>query len=98
MLDRLRPRPAVCSSRTRPRRLYRCLRNRPDIGRRTVVLSIRQEGKETERILIPFEVRFRSRQVIAVTDIAAGQVISPQAVRLETTETPEPQSAELLKW
>ncbi|HOM59820.1 MAG TPA: flagellar basal body P-ring formation chaperone FlgA [Anaerohalosphaeraceae bacterium] len=64
-------------------------------GRRTVVLSIRQEGKETERILIPFEVRFRSRQVIAATDIAVGQVISPQAVRLETAETPEPQSVEL---
>lgn len=64
-------------------------------GRRTVILSFRQNGQEVSRTLIPFEVRFRSRQVIAATDIAAGQVISPQAVRVETSETPEPKSVEL---
>lgn len=64
-------------------------------GRRTVILSFRQNGQEVSRTLIPFEVRFRSRQVIAATDIAAGQVISPQAVRVETVETPEPKSVEL---
>ncbi|HOQ03837.1 MAG TPA: flagellar basal body P-ring formation chaperone FlgA [Anaerohalosphaeraceae bacterium] len=64
-------------------------------GRRTVILSFRENGQEISRVLIPFEVRFRSRQVVAASDIAVGQVISPQAVRLETAETPEPQTVEL---
>lgn len=64
-------------------------------GRRTVILSFRENGQEISRILIPFEIRFRSRQVVAASDIAVGQVISPQAVRLETAETPELQTVEL---
>jgi flagella basal body P-ring formation protein FlgA len=64
-------------------------------GRRTVFLSFRENGKEISRIGIPFEVRFRSRQVIAASDIAAGQVIGADSVRLETLETLEPQKTEL---
>ncbi|MEJ5259294.1 MAG: flagellar basal body P-ring formation chaperone FlgA [Anaerohalosphaeraceae bacterium] len=64
-------------------------------GRRTVILSFRREGREISRIQIPFEVRFRSRRVIAALDIAVGQVISAQAVRAEVSETPEPQTVEL---
>lgn len=64
-------------------------------GRRTVVLSFRENGREVSRILVPFEVRFRGQQVIAAKDIAAGEVISAEAVRLEKAETPEPQTAQL---
>lgn len=64
-------------------------------GRRTVVLSLRQEGREVDRISVDFEVRYRTRQVVAVKDIAAGEVIDQEQIRLETRETKEPQSAVL---
>ncbi len=64
-------------------------------GRRTVVFSFRENGQETARVLVPFEVRFRSRQVIATSEIASGQVIGAQSVRPETAETAEPESMEL---
>ena len=61
-------------------------------GKRTVVLLLRQNGLETGRIPIQFEVRFQSRQAVAVKDIAAGDTISKDLVRFETVETKEPQA------
>jgi flagella basal body P-ring formation protein FlgA len=63
-------------------------------GKRTVVLSLRQEGREVGRIPVHFEVRFRSRQAVAAADIAAGQMIREELVRFETIQTPEPQSVD----
>jgi flagella basal body P-ring formation protein FlgA len=63
-------------------------------GKRTVLLSLRQEGREVGRIPVHFEVHFRSRQAVAAADIASGQVIREDLIRFETVQTPEPQSVD----
>lgn len=63
-------------------------------GKKTVLLSLRQEGQEVGRVPIDFEVRFRSVQAVAAEDIAAGEVISKELFRFETLETKEPKSAD----
>ncbi|HPY76889.1 MAG TPA: flagellar basal body P-ring formation chaperone FlgA [Anaerohalosphaeraceae bacterium] len=63
-------------------------------GKRTVILSLRREGREASRIPIHFDVQFRSRQAVAVADIALGQVIRGDQIRFETVQTPEPLSVD----
>lgn len=63
-------------------------------GKRTVLLSLRQEGREIGRVPVEFEVRFQTRQAVAVQDIAAGEVIRKELIRFETRETKESQSAD----
>lgn len=64
------------------------------LGKRTVLLSLRQEGREVGRIPVHFEVRFHSRQAVASADIAAGQTIREDLIRYETIQVREPQSTD----
>lgn len=64
------------------------------LGKRTVLLSLRQEGLEVGRVPVHFEVRFHSRQAVASADIAAGQAIREDLIRFETVQTREPQSTD----
>lgn len=62
-------------------------------GRRVVTLSLRKDGQEIEQVSIPFQVRFRTRKPVAAHAIAAGSEIGAAAIRLEETDSPEPQEA-----
>lgn len=61
-------------------------------GRRFVVLSLRENGREVQRLTVPVQVRFRVQQPVTVHAIPSGSVIDAAAVRLEEIEALEPQS------
>lgn len=62
----------------------------PIPGRRVVQLSIRENGKEIERVEIPFQVRFKISRPAAAVAIEAGSEIGPDAIRMEESEGLEP--------
>jgi flagella basal body P-ring formation protein FlgA len=61
-------------------------------GRRTVNLSIRNDGRETDRIEIPFQVSFRTMRPTAAVDIPAGAELEAGTVRMEEVQSPDPRT------